>query len=60
MLHIHHFVTIIMVGYTPVHVISLVLDPLTCSLVKVAIQNKLYKVKGQVATLAKRSCKQLL
>lgn len=36
-----------MVSYIPVHVISLVLDPLTCSLVKVAIHDKLYIVKGQ-------------
>lgn len=38
---IHHVVTDVMVGYTPVHVISLVLDPLTSSLIEVAIQNKL-------------------
>lgn len=34
-------VTVVMVSDTPVNVISLVLDPLTGSLIKVAVQNKL-------------------
>lgn len=34
-----------MVGYAPVHVVSFVLDPLTCSLIKVAIHEELWKMK---------------